>query len=191
MASKLIIIAGGIGSGKSVVSRVLQAMGHPVYDCDSRAKWLMNHDKRLIQELVGAFGNNIFDKNRQLDRKHLSAIAFSDPQVLATLNNLVHPAVKRDIAAWAAGIAGTAWIESAIARESGLDTLACEAWLVTAPLEVRTARVMARDNATPAQVEARIKAQECSLPWHCPVREIVNDGHTPLLPCLHTLLHTL
>ena len=187
MAARLIIIAGGIGTGKSVVSRVLRCMGRDVYDCDSRARWLMEHDAGLQQRLAKAFGDDIY-RDGVLDRKRLASIAFADEHALTTLNALVHPAVRDDIAAWAEARTGTAWLESAIARESGLDTIADEAWLVTAPLDVRLSRVMARDKATTEQVEARIRAQECTLPWRCPVTELPNDGLTPLLPHLHSLL---
>lgn len=187
MAQRLIIIAGGIGTGKSVVSRVLRCWGKDVYDCDSRARHLMEHDERLQQRIAETFGDNIYHDGR-LDRQHLATLVFGNSDALATLNALVHPAVKDDIAAWADTHTGTVWLESAIARESGLDIIAHEAWVVTAPIDVRLARVMARDHATAAQVEARIRAQECDLPWRCPVTEIPNDGTTPLLPFLHTLL---
>lgn len=187
MAAQLIIIAGGIGTGKSVVSRMLRCMGKEVYDCDSRARLLMESDPQLQAKLAEAFGDDIY-RNGRLDRQRLAAIVFNNRQALNSLNALVHPTVKHDITAWAHDRQGTAWIESAIARESSLDSLAAEAWLVTAPLDVRIKRVMDRDQASAAQVESRIRAQECALPWRCPVVELANDGATPLLPRLHELL---
>ena len=89
-------ITGGIGSGKSMVCRLFQVLGAPVYDSDARAKWLMGHDATLRDELTAAFGSTTFDSAGQLDRVYLARVAFAEPTQLARLNALVHPAVGRD-----------------------------------------------------------------------------------------------
>ena len=62
-------VVGGIGSGKSVVSRMLDIMGVPVYDCDSRAKELMVQNPRIINELKRMFGEECYDADGGLNRQ--------------------------------------------------------------------------------------------------------------------------
>ena len=66
---KLFGITGGIGSGKSVVSSVLKLMGFAVYDCDSRAKWLMNTSPNIKNGLIAMFGNDVYDTGGMRFRK--------------------------------------------------------------------------------------------------------------------------
>ena len=161
---KKIGITGGIGSGKSVVGRLFQVLGVPLYDSDTRAKWVMAHDPALRAALTAAFGPATFDAHGQLDRPYLARVAFHDPAQLARLNALVHPAVGRDFAHWAATQqqAGHAYVlkEAALLYESGayqqLDVLIT----VFAPLALRQARLLRRDpHRTPADVAAIMAKQ--------------------------------
>ena len=93
---RLIAITGGIGSGKSVVARMVQVMGYQVYDCDSRAKALMTQDDDVRDQLKQAFGDNTFLADGSLNRQHLSAVAFADDNALSRLNAIVHPATARE-----------------------------------------------------------------------------------------------
>lgn len=189
MAQHIIVITGGIGSGKSVVSHVLRAMQRPVYDCDARAKQLMDTSPAIRHQLTERLGSDIYRPDGTLHRRRLAAIIFDSDDALRLVNSVVHPAVGRDIRQWAQRQNGhTVWVETAIARESGIDRLATRAWDVQAPLEVRVARVMRRDGCTREQVLARIAAQQCHAPFACPVTPLVNDGLTPLLPQLLPLL---
>lgn len=152
-------ITGGIGSGKSVVARVFAALGAPVYDSDSRAKWVMAHDRVLREQLQAAFGAKTYDAAGQLNRPYLAQVAFNDATQLARLNGLVHPRVGADYAAWAAAQAAAGYPyclkEAALLYESGayrgLDAIIA----VFAPASVRTARVLRRDaHRSAAEVQA-------------------------------------
>lgn len=181
----LTAITGGIGSGKSVVSNVLRTLGYEVYDCDLRARAIMEGDEALKKRLADAFGNDIINEDGSLNRQALGAIVFNDPEKLEALNAMVHGAVKDDIVAWRTGHSKQTrlFIETAILYQSGLDKMVDDIWEVTAPEEIRIARVIARNNLTAAQVRARIAAQRFPVPaQHPPVRHIINDGHRPLLP---------
>ncbi len=142
-------ITGGIGSGKSVVARLFAALGVPVYDSDSRAKWVMAHDEVLRAQLQAAFGPAVYDAAGQLNRSYLAQVAFNDATQLARLNALVHPRVGEDFATWTAAqvAAGYPYLlkEAALLYESGayrgLDSIIT----VFAPPEVRMARVLRRD----------------------------------------------
>ncbi|MGI4835789.1 MAG: dephospho-CoA kinase [Janthinobacterium lividum] len=157
-------ITGGIGSGKSVVARLFVALGVPVYDSDSRAKWVMAHDLGLRAQLLAAFGAETYDAAGQLNRPYLARVAFADPARLAQLNGLVHPRVGADFATWAAqqAAAGHAYVlkEAALLFESGAYQGLDKIITVFAPPEVRQARVLQRDAHRTAADVARIIAQQ-------------------------------
>lgn len=157
-------ITGGIGSGKSVVSRLFAALRVPVYDSDTRAKWVMANDLLLREQLQAAFGTETYDAAGQLDRPYLARVAFGDPARLAQLNGLVHPRVGEDFAAWTAAqvVAGHAYVlkEAALLFESGASKGLDKIITVFAPPEVRTARVLARDPHRTAADVARIIGQQ-------------------------------
>ena len=94
-------ITGNMGSGKSVVSRMLEIMGIPVYDCDSRAKALMQHDALLVKALKRMFGEECYNSDGSLNRPWLAAQIFTDKENVARVNALVHPRVKEDFLLWA------------------------------------------------------------------------------------------
>lgn len=189
---RLIAITGGIGSGKSVVSTILSKLGYAVYDCDSRAKHLMATSDEIRRELVAEFGAEVVREDGSIDSQRLAKRVFGNSEALQRLNGIVHPRVKQDILRWArehdeanAGDgsrcrphSGAAFVETAILRESNLHTIVDEEWQVTAPEEVRVARVMKRNGLTETEVRARIASQSSYKVAH----PIVNDGVTALLP---------
>ena len=97
MQNKLIAIAGGIGSGKSIISSILRILGYYVYDCDREAKKLMNTSKIIKKELINTFGERCITENNTVDSIYLSSIVFNDKKALNKLNAIVHPKVKEDI----------------------------------------------------------------------------------------------
>lgn len=182
----LIAITGGIGSGKSVVSRVLDAMGYEVYDCDSRARGIIDNSGEILLEIAGRISGDVIDENGVLDRKALASIVFSDSAKLEILNDITHGAVRRDLAEWKNRRRGgnrPVFVETAILYQSGIDRMVDEVWEVTAPIEERVARVMARDGIGREAVCRRIESQKIVVDSpHGNVRVIINDGFTPLLP---------
>ena len=161
----LIAITGGIGSGKSIVSQALRIMGYTVYDCDSRAKWVMTHDPILREQLIALFGQETYLADGSLNKPHLSAAIFGNAEALAKMNACVHPAVARDLMTEYQNEAQDErkpfFFESAILFESRFNTLAIpdQVWTVSAPLELRISRAMLRDHTTRGQILSRINSQ--------------------------------
>lgn len=181
--SKLFGITGGIGSGKSVVSQILRLMGFAVYDCDSRAKQLMNESGEIRRRLTAMFGNELY-KGGSLDRQLLSEKIFNDRGLLADVNAVVHPVVKDDLARWQRLQIGNAcFVESAILYESGLDKMVSGVIRVDAPEELRIARVVRRSGLSAQQVWERMANQRVGTAEEM-AREctVVNDECTPILP---------
>ena len=188
-------ITGGIGSGKSVVCRLLAMLDLPIYDSDCRAKWLMNNYSVLRERLQERFGNDIFDECG-LQRKVLAERVFSDREALAALDAIVHPAVAEDFLLWAAEReaegAEVVGLESAILFSSGFDRFVDRCVAVVAPDELRVARAAQRDRASEEQVRARIASQMAQSE----VAEradyvVVNDEQSMLWPQVLRLIEEL
>jgi dephospho-CoA kinase len=150
-------ITGNIGSGKTTVSKLFEVLGIPVFYADAAAKNIMTADPLLIAGIKKAFGDAAYLSNGSLDRKYIANIVFNDDSELAKLNALTHPAVFRAFDAWVSGIKNVPYVlkEAALLFESTSYKMCDYSLLVTAPLDMRIARVTKRDNSSRAQVEAR------------------------------------
>lgn len=159
---EIIGITGGIGSGKSVVSRILRLNGFPVYDCDHEAKRLMVKDAEVRMNLIDLFGDSIYFDSQTLNRKKLSALIFSDQEMLRQVNKIVHKAVKDDFVRFcdACSTQRKIFCESAILYTSRLFTLCNRIWLIVAPEEIRMERVGIRSGMCREEVEKRMRAQQ-------------------------------
>ena len=152
-------LTGGIGSGKTTIAAVFDALGIPVYNADAAAKRLMNEDEVLKAQLLDMFGEGLYKKN-QLDRAYLANIVFGNKEKLKALNNLVHPLTIADATQWFQKQTSPYAIkEAALIFESDswkdLDAVIG----VSAPETIRIQRVMKRDNIDAQQVAARMAQQ--------------------------------
>lgn len=139
-------ITGGIGAGKSTVAKVFSALGIPIYDADTRAKWLMNNDQKLVRSIQSLFGREAYTSG-SLNRELLGKVAFSNPEKLMELNALVHPHVATDYAEWARKNAQHPYTlkEAALLFESGSYKQLHAVIYVAAPEPLRIKRVLGRD----------------------------------------------
>lgn len=192
--SRLVAITGGIGAGKSVVSRCLVAMGHEVYDCDSRAKLIME-DERILLAIEREIVPGCVDfETGTINRSLLADVVFNDSEALQKLNRLVHTAVRDDISRWARYLPSTVgFVETAILYQSELDKMVEQVWEVKAPRAKRLSRVMQRNNLSSVDVEARIASQDSFRPdvLHPRVYPILNDDVTPVLPQILSLIDNI
>lgn len=156
---KRVGITGGIGCGKSYVARLIERRGFPVYDCDSRAKELMNSDSVLAQKLEELTGLSLYSSGT-LDRAALAGFLFAGPENASKINSLVHPRVRDDFREWCKQQdSPLCFMESAILYESGFDSETDAVVTVDAPLALRLERAVKRDSTTEEKVKSRIDAQ--------------------------------
>lgn len=152
-------ITGGIGSGKTTLCRILEEFGVAVYYSDDRAKALMGNSETLRRELVAEFGDEVYQDGR-LNRLWLAERVFRNPERLAALNAIVHPAVMADFDRWAEEQCGPyVVLESAILFSAGLAERVDCTVAVLAPLPLRVERATSRDGADAEAVKRRIAAQ--------------------------------
>jgi dephospho-CoA kinase len=155
----MIGLTGGIGSGKSVVAKVFATLGIPVFNADEEAKRIMQTSTDIKTKLIEQFGTDIYNES-VLDKEKLASIVFNDPFQLQLLNAIVHPLTIQAAKDWAAKQTSPYVIkEAALIFESGAADGLFKVIGVTAPLSLRTHRVMQRDGITKDQVDARMRNQ--------------------------------
>ncbi len=174
---EIIGIAGFIGAGKSVVSRILRCNGFCVYDCDYEAAVLMNTNKNLRDALYEIIGEMCYDSNGKLNKKHVAEKIFSDTEIRNRVNQAVHSSVKRDFLRFANTRYGKVFIESAILTTSGLDRVCDEIWLVDAPEALRVHRVMTRNSLSEKEVRDRMEVQKNELTFLPKDKIVIIENH--------------
>ncbi|MFM1776097.1 MAG: hypothetical protein RJA53_1707 [Bacteroidota bacterium] len=153
-------ITGGIGAGKSTVAGIFKVLGVPVFDADATAKNILNTDPVLRDQIAATFGSETY-KNGLLDKKYLATLVFNNPDQLAKLNALVHPATIAAADKWASRFADRPYIikEAALLFEAGTNVGLDYIIGVTAPVELRINRVMDRDQVSREEVLSRMQHQ--------------------------------
>lgn len=143
----LVGLTGGIGSGKTTVSRIFASLGVPVYYADDRGKWLMSHDDQLKAAVTETFGSESYNEAGELNREYLAQRVFSNDEELQRLNGLVHPVVGRDFRSWVDGHADESYLikEAALIFEGGSYKQLDKVINVSATRETRLHRVLLRD----------------------------------------------
>lgn len=156
-----IAITGGIGSGKTYVSRLFRIYDIPVYHADREAKRLMNQNRELKTQIKQLLGAEAYHKNGRLNRAFIASKIFNDSKLLNRMNQLVHPVVRDDFEKWAHDQRSSYVLEeSAIIFEAGLAQYFDAVILVVAEMETRISRVMERDKISRQDVLNRMKNQK-------------------------------
>lgn len=189
----LIAISGGIGSGKSVVSRMLDSMGYHVYDCDSQARQLIDGSQEIKTTICMSLGDECIDADGNLDRKAVSDIVFSDREKLEMLNKITHAAVRNDIRRWhSEAHDAMLFVETAILYQSEIDRMVEAVIEVEAPLDIRINRIMNRNGYDYNEAMNRINSQKHNVGnLHPRIYNLVNDDRHALLPQLQDILAKL
>ena len=157
---KIIGITGGIGSGKSTVSKFIEELGFPVYDSDFWAKELVNIDENLKSRVIELLGEESYDENGKYNRKFVAEKVFENQELLLKLNQIIHPAVKIHFENWVnAQNAEFVFKETALLFELKLNESCYQSILVTADENIRIKRVMDRDGRTYREVKEIIDKQ--------------------------------
>lgn len=173
---KKIALTGGIGTGKTYISRIFSDMGIPVFNADANAKEVYK-DRDIIDTLHTYFGNMVFT-NGKVDYKKITKYVFGKPEARDLVNRIVSPKVVAKFDAWAEQqTAPCVMMETAILYELEIENLFDQVIVVDAPLDVRIERLKKRDpQLTEKAIIQRIKAQ---LPQEEKVRRadmVINNG---------------
>ena len=154
-------ITGGIGSGKTTVCEIFKLLGIPVFHADPEAKNLQDSDENIKQLIINILGKDAYTIDGVLDRKKMAGIIFNDKQVLAAVNGIIHPAVRKSFLKWSENYQTVPYVlyEAAILFESGYASDFDRNILVLADEELRIKRVIKRDHTTEEIIRQRILNQ--------------------------------
>jgi len=153
-------LTGNIATGKSTVARMLRGLGATVIDADRVAHEVMRAGTPVHQAVVASFGPQILRPDGEIDRARLGAIVFSDPQALARLEAIVHPAVLEEVARRIAAAPTPVVVVEAIKLiESGMADAVDALWVTTCPFEEQVRRLMADRGLSRPDAEQRVNAQ--------------------------------
>ena len=171
-------VTGGSGSGKTTVLRQAENRGALLLDCDEIYHELLKTNGQMLAEIEDRFPGTV--EKGVLVRKKLGKLVFDDPEALLTLNEITHRYVKDEVLRRIReSDAPFAVIDAIGLLESGLDRLCDATVAVTAPMEVRVARLMTREDISEDYARARIQAQKPDSYYetHC-THTIYNDHPT-------------
>ena len=157
-------LTGGIGSGKSSVSALFSDWGSYIFDADSVAKEILNHNETAQGEIIAEFGTDILDGNNSIDKQKLARVAFQDENHQLRLNTIIHPYVFSEIdSKFDIILAKKEYeifvVDAALIYESGADTHMDYVIVVTSHLRLRTQRVMERGGLTREEFLDRVDLQ--------------------------------
>ena len=157
-------LTGGIGSGKSEVSKFFQAWGAYIFDADKEAKHIINTDESAQKEIIKEFGSDVIDADQNIDNQKLARVAFQDEFHQLVLNSIIHPHVFKKIDSAFEKIQqqnkhNCFVVDAALIYESGADTHMDYVIVITSLLRYRTERVMSRNNMTSDDFLKRVSLQ--------------------------------
>jgi dephospho-CoA kinase len=161
--TRVIGLTGGIGSGKSTVSRFLAELGAAVIDADKIGHEVYRPDTDTWRELVKTFGRGILAADNTIDRKKLGAIVFSNEEELKRINAIIHPQIteiiKKQIDDYRRKEAKVIVLDAPVLLEAHAKNLVDEVWVVVADKENVIKRAVARTGLREEQIRDRIRAQ--------------------------------
>ena len=187
---KIIGITGGIGSGKSIICKIFSTMNVPIYDADSRAKYLINNDLSLKNTIKNLLGDDAYTLTGEYNRAWVASQVFNNPDLLKQLNLLVHPCVRKDSHDWVAKYSKSPILlyEAALMKAAGDHNMFEKVIVINAPVELRIKRIQARDKRSEQEIRDII-ARQISDEERLKIANYVieNDDKKPLLEQVLTL----
>jgi dephospho-CoA kinase len=154
-------ITGGIGSGKSYVSKIIEQSGYKVLNADEIAKQIMVHDESVRDLIISTFGPDSYNNN-ELNRAYIASKAFLSVENLVKLNSIVHPPMVfmiNELINEELNNNKIVFVEAALVFEAEVDEILDHVLLVTADEGIRIKRIKKRDNLTEAEIRDRMKFQ--------------------------------
>ena len=174
-------LTGGIGTGKTEVSGLLEKLGATIINADQVGHEAYTPHSEAWQEVVKAFGEDILQENGEVDRRKLGGIVFADPEQLTTLNGIMHPRmaaiVKEKLGVLENQGTNVVVVEAAVLFEAGWDTLVGEVWTTESLSEKVVERLQQRNGFAPEEIRKRIASQMPSEERARRADEVIkNDG---------------
>jgi dephospho-CoA kinase len=157
-------LTGGIATGKSTVAAIFEEAGARLIDADRAARDAVRKGTPAFHAIVAHFGEAVLLGDGEIDRRRLASVIFNDPAEQRTLERIVHPWVKQEIARCLNRIRGAApealvILDVPLLFETGMDQGLVAAIVVYVTEQIQLERLMARDALAEPDARARIRAQ--------------------------------
>ena len=156
-------LTGGIGTGKSEAARQLEELGALIISADQVGHEAYTVNTEAWEQVVATFGNGILQDDKEIDRRKLGGIVFSDPRQLKKLNQIMHPRMARIVSDKIEAFRGqgvdTVVVEAALLFEAGWDSLVEEVWVTDASEEIIIGRLRERNGLSEEEARKRINSQ--------------------------------
>ena len=156
-------LTGGIGTGKSEAARQLEELGALIISADQVGHEAYTVNTEAWEQVVATFGNGILQDDKEIDRRKLGGIVFSDPSQLKKLNQIMHPRMARIVSDKIEVFRGqgvdTVVVEAALLFEAGWDSLVEEVWVTDASEEIIIGRLRERNGLSEEEAKKRINSQ--------------------------------
>ena len=156
-------LTGGIGTGKSEAARQLEELGALIISADQVGHEAYTVNTEAWEQVVATFGNGILQDDKEIDRRKLGGIVFSDPSQLKKLNQIMHPRMARIVSDIIEAFRGqgvdTVVVEAALLFEAGWDSLVEEVWVTDASEEIIIGRLRERNGLSEEEAKKRINSQ--------------------------------
>ena len=157
-------LTGGIGTGKSTASKILEKLGAYIFDADKEAKKVLLTNETIKSELISEFGTDIMTGDGNVDNNKLARVAFQDQDHQLTLNTIVHPYVFKEIdknfdRELDGGKHDIFVVDAALIYESGADTHMDYVIVITALIKTRMERALARETLSREEILKRMDLQ--------------------------------
>jgi dephospho-CoA kinase len=180
---RVVGLTGGIGSGKSTVSRIFAKLGAEIIDADELARAVVSPGSPALEQIIERFGKDVLDSTGALDRPRMARVVFHDDQARMDLNRIVHPAVahraQEEIMRHIERGSKLVIYDVPLLYETGLEGMFDGVIVVKVAPEVQRARLRSRDQLSEEELNARIGAQ---LPLEEKVKRatyVINNDGTP------------
>lgn len=182
---RIIGITGGIGSGKSTVSRILFTLGAKIIDADVIARKVVSKGEQALKEIIEYFGEELLDEKGELNRKKLADIVFSDAEKLAVLNNITHKYIAEEIIGQIKkekeeGKYDVIVVDVPLPVEHGFIDTVDEIWVINANKETRIRRIMDRNGISYEEAQSRINSQ-ASVYEYAAIGDEVIENNTDII----------
>ena len=157
-------LTGGIGTGKSTVSRMLADLGAYIMDADKVGHEMLEPHTEVWHDIVATWGREVLADDDRIDRRKLGGIVFADRAALDKLNSISHPRMKKVMAERLAklrqaGEVPVVILEAAILIEANWQDIVDQVWMTDAPDAVAVQRLQARNGFSEEQARERIRSQ--------------------------------
>ena len=156
-------LTGSIGTGKSEAARQLEILGASIISADQVGHEAYTPNTEAWEQVVVAFGDDILQDDKDIDRRKLGAIVFSDPSQLEKLNAIMHPRMARMVSDKIEVLRGqgvkVVVVEAALLFEAGWDTLVEEVWVTDSSEDIVVGRLKERNGLSEEEAKKRINSQ--------------------------------